>query len=396
MHPGFQAKYSGANSLADTLESKLSITSTIFAGAGLWKGGAVYINPELSGGQGLSSTTGIAGFPNGEIYRVGVAAPVVNLSRLYLQQVINLGGTDDLIPDGPNQVLTHSSTSRLTLSLGKFSIVDFFDDNTYSHDPRSQFLNWAMMDNGAWDYPADTRGYTEGFVAEFKHEDWSVRIAEVAVPTTANGGVLEYRPTGGAHAEAIELEKHYLVGGEEGVARAIYYHNVARMGSYRETLNTPSDSMSITKSDQYGRVKYGFGIDLEQKLSSLAGVFLRAGWNDGATETWAFTEIDRTVSGGVLFTGAGWSRPQDNLGVGFVVNGLSDDHKDYLAAGGYGFIIGDGALNYAPEEIGEAYYRIAFTENIAITGDLQGVMHPAYNADRGPVVIYSIRTHLEF
>ena len=251
------------------------------------------------------------------------------------------------------------------------------------------------MDNGAWDYPADTRGYTEGFAAEYRVDDWTVRLAEVAVPTTANGQVLEYSLSG-AHAEALELERRYELCGKQGTARAIYYHNVAHMGSYRETINTPADSMNIIRSEASGRVKFGFGIDIEQKFSETTEGFLRAGWNDGETETWAFTEIDRSISAGLSFNGGSWNRPLDFFGIAAVANGLSTDHKDYLADGGYGFIIGDGRLYYALEEIAEGYYLLGLSEHVAITGDVQGILHPAYNADRGPIVVYSLRAHFEF
>jgi high affinity Mn2+ porin len=254
-------------------------------------------------------------------------------------------------------------------------------------------MNWGFMDNLAWDYAADTRGYTVGALLDYHDVNWSLRIASVLVPTEANGPDLNWDYSE-ANGNNIELECRFHLGILPGTIRALGYLNRADMGSYAEVLSTPSDNMDITKTRDY-RDKYGFGLNVEQKLSDNIGLFSRLGWNDGATETWAFTEVDRTGSLGLSFAGAAWSRPSDTAGLAVLVNGLSPEHEEYLAAGGYGFIIGDGALNYQAEEIAEAYYLYKPWDVFSVTADFQYVQNPAYNAERGPVYIGALRLHFE-
>ena len=248
------------------------------------------------------------------------------------------------------------------------------------------------MENGAWDYPANTRGYTYAAMIEARMGDWSARASTAAEPTAANGPNLEYR--NGAHGETVELEHDYTIHDHNGAVRLLLYNNTADMGNYDLALSSPKYDTNVVNTRQYGRNKYGFGLNIEQAFSDNTGAFARLGWSDGRNETWAFTEIDRTASLGFSFNGALWSRNKDILGIAGAVNGLSDDHRRYLAAGGYGFILGDGALNYAPESIVEAYYLIALTDAFALTADYQFVTNPAYNADRGPVSVIGVRAHV--
>jgi len=393
-HPDFSAPYSGPNSLKATSEFRTSLTSTLFAGARLWPGAEVYVNPELAAGSGFSHTLGVAGFPNGEIYRVDTPSPKVFLARLFVRQTIGLGGERERVESDQNQLAGTYDQRRLTLTLGKISLTDLFDDNTYSHDARTQFLNWALMDNGAWDYAADTRGYTWGVALEYRQAQWALRIASVMVPKRANEMSFDHDLLR-ARGDNAEFEYHYAVHDHPGAVRLSAYANHAHMGSYRETIDTPAFGMDIAQSRQY-RVKYGLGLNLEQSLSRDVGVFLRLGWNDGRTETWAFTEIDRTASLGISVKGAYWTRPEDTVGLAAVINGLSTDHADYLKAGGLGFIIGDGRLSYAPEEILETYYLWKPASWIGVTADGQFIDHPAYNKDRGPVYVAGIRLHAEY
>lgn len=406
-HPGFKAAYSGPNSLNSNAEGALSLTSTIFLGRKLWKGAAIYFNPELSGGSGLSHTEGVAGFPNGEIYRVGNPTPTPFLARLYLQQNILLGhSADDVEPTDNNQLAGKIPASRISITLGRFCMSDFFDDNTYSHDARAQFMNWALMGAGAWDFPADTRGYTEGLVIELIKPKWAVRVASVLEPEQANGIKPDWR-WDKANSETAEYERHWNIKGLPGVVRATGYISFTRAPYYKDAIAAiqSGDSASIALYtgiisghqtwNKYGGIKYGFGINAEQEILECLGVFVRANWNDGHSSTWAFTEIDNNVQLGLSLTGAYWKRPTDVFGIAGVVNGISPLHKQYLALGGYGFILGDGKLNYGPEAIMEVYYKAQIASFIAISVDYQLIGNPGYNKDRGPVHVPGIRLHLE-
>jgi len=392
-HGGFDSPYSGQNSLTPGGDTETSFTTTFFIGRKLWKGAEIYLNPEVLAGKGISSTLGIAGFPNGEIYRVDSARPKITLARLFLRQTWNLGGTEQYLEDDQNQLPGRQRSTRITFTLGKFSVVDLFDGNTYSHDARTQFLNWSLMDNGAWDFAADTRGYTYGFAVEMIKGRWTMRYAGVMMPKIANGMGMDTN-IARARADNFELERRYTLKGHAGALRVMSYNNHAHMGNYRTTLDTRAFGMDITKSRTYTR-KYGFGINSEQEIAKGVGAFFRAGWNDGHTESFAFTEIDRTASGGISVKGSHWKRKDDTLGIAAVANGISRDHREYLAAGGYGFIIGDGRLNYGHEKVLETYYSLAVGKGLVLSPDFQYVANPAYNRDRGPVSIYAVRLHWE-
>lgn len=395
MHPSFDAPYSGTNSLMPQKESATTLTSTIFWGAQIGRFAEFYINPEIAGGAGLSSARGIAGFSNGEAFRVGNPSPTIYVARLYLQKTFNLGGDEIHFDESANQVNKTKTQKYFEVTLGKFSIADFFDRNSYSHDPRSQFLNWSLMSNGGWDYPANVRGYTWGVCLELGQPTWSVRCAAVMVPTEANGNIMDEN-IGEARSHALEFEKRYTLGGRPGILRVLGYYTIAHMGNYQEALSMLPATPDIAATRAYGRNKYGGGINLEQSLGKKAGIFARASWNDGHNETWAFTEIDQSISGGIVFHEGILRRSSDEIGLATALNGISADHRDYLAAGGYGFIIGDGQLNYAKEWVSEAYYKInLFYSGFWLTPSYQFAMNPAYNKDRGPASIFSIRMHIE-
>jgi len=273
--------------------------------------------------------------------------------------------------------------------------MDFFDNNAYSHDPRTQFLNWVLMGHGAWDYPADTRGYTEGLATEFYWDDWSARAGRFAEPLVANMMEIDHA-YGRAHGDALELEHDHSLGTLPGVVRVLFYRNTTRMGDYREALALSPVAPDITATRQYGRVKRGYGINVEQALSQDLGAFARWSWDDGKTESWAFTEVDRSLTAGLALKGTAWHRPQDHFGLAAIQNGLSPDHKAYLAAGGMGFLLGDGRLNYQPERIYETYYACAMGHYVTASLDLQRCWNPAYNADRGPVSLVAVRCHVQF
>ena len=394
--PPFSAPYSEQNSLSPLGETQTSITATFFGAARLWKGAEGYFNPELSGGSGLSKTTGIAGFPNGETFRIGGTEPKIYIARLYLKQTFEWGKEKDTIQDDQNQLAGLKSKRFFSVLIGKYGMADFFDGNNFSHDPRTQFMNWALMDNGAWDYPANTRGYVYGASAELGEPDWNLRLAFTMVPTTPNGAVWDAK-IGKANTQTLEYERRYTINGQKGTVRILGFLNNGKFGNYALAVAQNPMAPAIDSTQHYGRHKYGFGISADQYLTKDFGVFAKTSYNDGHTETWFFTEIDRSVSLGAVLKGTTWKRPDDVAGIAFIGNGISSEHRAYLAAGGYGFIIGDGRLNYAPELITELYYSMnAYQKKLFLSPDYQFILHPAYNKDRGPVNVLSIRAHVEF
>ncbi len=392
-HPAFRAPYSGLNSLSPGQETRTSLTSTFYLGRRLWKGGELYINPEAAAGSGLSRTTGIAGFPNGEIYRVESPALKLYAARMFLRQTVPLSAEFKTVEDDVNTLGGSLAASRLVFTVGKISLMDVFDDNAYSHEPRTDFLNWALMGNGAWDYPADTRGYTWAFVAEYISPGWAARFALSTVPTFANGPDFDWN-LGRAHGEAIEIELRDVLSSQANVIRFFVYRNLARMGNYRQALDAGSPP-DVVSTRAYGRSKIGFGLNGEFSLTPDLGAFARLGWSDGRNETWVFTEIDRTVSGGCVLNCRFLGRPADRVGLAAIVNGLSGPHEEYLSAGGYGFLIGDGALQYGVETIVEAFYAASIMPELELSLDYQFVSNPAYNRDRGPVHVLAARAHVK-
>jgi len=397
-HPSFRAKYSGVNSLNHDAEGPTSITATLYFGVKLWKGATAFFNPEISGGSGFSETRGIAGFPNGEVYRVTDAKPKIYSARLFLKQVFSLSDKYELVEDGINQLPIYMPTSYFAVSAGKFSIMDFFDNNKFCHDPRTQFFNWALMGNAAWDYPANTRGYAYGIVTELVKPHWALRFSSVMVPTTANGAIMDKNILH-SRSEALEFEHKYTIGNQSGTIRLMTFLTEARMGNYRKALEwgeAHHTAPVIDSTNVLGRTKYGFGLNIEHKFSNDLGLFFRASWNDGHNETWVFTEIDRAISAGLQLNGNFWNRNYDKIGLALLANGLSNEHRDYLKAGGYGFIIGDGNLNYQPEIITELYYSYKLKDYpLWISPDYQFIINPAYNKDRGPIHSFGIRAHAE-
>jgi len=394
--PAFSAPYSGANSLSTLSETQTSLTTSLFGAARLWKGAEAVFDPEISGGAGLSKTLGVAGFPNGETFRVGEVAPKIYIARLYFQQNFEWGTEKDTITDDQNQLAGLKSKRYFSFTVGKFGMADFFDGNEFSHDPRTQFLNWSLMDNAAWDYPANTRGYVLGLFTELGQPDWTLRFAFTMVTTTANGAIWDAKILH-ANTQTLEYERRYTINGQKGTVRVLGFLNNGKFGNYAQAIAQNPTAPVVDTTQAYGRHKYGFGISADQYLSKDFGVFAKVSYNDGHTETWFFTEIDRSLSFGGVLKGTSWKRPDDELGLAFVGNGLSAPHREYLADGGYGFLIGDGRLNYSPEMIAELYYKInAFQKKFWLTPDYQFILHPAYNADRGPVNVFSLRAHIEF
>ena len=393
-HDAFSAPYEGLNSMQRNEPWRTTETMTLFLGARIWPGGEIYVDPEASGGRGLSGTVGAAGFPNGEATRVGESRITPYLARLFIRQTFALSTETEPVEGDINQIEEKRARSNVTITAGKFAAGDVFDNNQESHDPRTQFENWSLMANGAWDYPADTRGYTYGGTIELNEPDWSVRVGSFAEPREANGARFD-RHVPRALGHALEIEKRLSWWKHVFIWRGLLFANSAHMGNYQDALALSPASPYVTQTRRY-RVKYGAGVNIEQCLTNDLSLFGRAGWNDGHSETWAFTEIDNTISIGLSLAGAAWHRNRDTVGLAVVSNGLSSSHRDYLAAGGYGFIIGDGRIDYARENILETYYSFSVIRGLTLSLDAQCFQHPAYNRDRGPIALAGVRMHVQW
>ncbi len=379
----FPSPYEGQNSFLSREPPALSVTSNFILDVHLPDRFTVTFDPELSGGKALSGALGIAAFTNGDAFRIGKPTPQLSTGEYYVKKSFALSGPGSA-EDG----------TRLTLVLGKFSIVDFFDRNAYSNDARTQFMNWALMNNGAWDYPADTRGYIPGFVAEYLTPVYTLRFAATMQTSSANGP--NFDPNiAKAHGFTLQGGYAYRLGSLPGKVRLLLYYNIGRFGNYNEATTNPVYNHDITLTREYGRTKVGFGLNLQQKLCGGVGLFARIGWDNGQSETWSYTEIDRTVSAGILAKPDLFGRKYDTFGVAGAVDGLSNAHRAYLASGGYGFIIGDGKLpHYGLESILETFYSFRVDRLLALTADYQFIVNPAYNMDRGPVNVFGLRAHV--
>lgn len=392
-HYGFPSAYEGSNSFTHKAEAEHTFSFTFYLDRKLWSGAELIYNPEIFQGHGLSQTFGIAGFPNGEAVKSGFANLHYNTSRLFVRQNFGLGGEKKSVEGDLNYLAGKIDVNRITLSVGKFAASDFFDDNAFSHDPRTQFMNWALWESAAWDYPADIVGFTAGAVVEWNTPNTTLRYGIFMEPFEANGARLDHH-VGHAHGQIVQFDYRYGQNGRRGTVRPFVYLNQANMGLYRAAApqSYPED---ITSTRAY-RSKQGAGVSWDQELSDDLGVFARLSWNDGRTESFTFTEIDRSAAIGLSVKGSRWSRADDVLGAAILANGLSSNHRHYLEQGGTGLILGDGRLSYAPEEAVEFYYAFRPQKNLQITPDFQLVRNPGYNTDRGPVSIFSVRAHFQF
>ncbi|MBV9158157.1 MAG: carbohydrate porin [Acidobacteriaceae bacterium] len=396
-HGTFHSPYEGPDSLQDYSERAVSLTTTLFFGLRLDDNTQFYFNPEVAGGRGFSNVDGLANFPNGELPRVASVTPKPYLARLYVQHDFGWGDERESFDSEENQLGGERPVNRYTIAVGRFSVTDFFDNNRYTHDPRTQFMGWAIMYNGTWDYPADTRGYTWGWVHELHTKNWSWRYGSAAEPKVANGEKFDrriFRDRG----DMFEAERRYEIRKHSGAIRALGFLLHTDSGSYQEALKMGEETHTtpdVIKTRQVGRLKYGMGVSFDQELTSDIGVFSRLGWNDGKTESFAFTAMDRLATGGVSVTGTRWHRHFDTAATELTVGGLSAVHAQYLAAGGLDFLIGDGRLNYGPEYVWETYYSARLLPGFFATIDEQRIANPAYNQDRGPLWVSSIRLHIE-
>ena len=398
-HPSFSGGTTPTSkSLLPTSESMYTFSTTAHWGARLWEGSEIYINPEIASGIPFSSDlVGLGGFTNGEITRAAGSVPKLYLQRLFLRQTWNRGGGTESIESDFNQMAGSVDKNRFVLTVGNFSTLDVFDDNSYAKDPRTQFMNWGGWTYAAYDYAADARGFGWGFAGEWYQEDWVFRFGRMTPPKIPNGLALDFA-FNRHYGDQIEIEKGYLVNNRPGKLRLLAYRNrgvLARFDDARSAL-TASGQETILDVRTRAQIKYGLGINTEQEITDAIGVFLRAMKSDGRTETQAFTEVDESLALGAYFKGAAWGRAKDTFGVALMMNGLSRDRRQYLEAGGVSFFIGDGSLNYKPETILETFYSIGVIKNVWLTGDYQHIQNPAYNAARGPVNVFAIRAHAEF
>jgi len=394
-HPAFYAAYSGQNSMTPGSQQATSVVADLSGGLRLWRGAELWLEPEMSGGLGLSSTLGVAAFPSGEVYRVGNPNPTVLLGDFFFRQVFGLGGGPVPVELGPTQFAVARDRDAVTLTVGRFALTEVFDSNPLSNDPHTHFSSWGLWASAAYDYPADTHGYTWGIAGDLTIAWCSVRAGAVLEPVVANGEDLQWNVLL-ARGLVMEGEARFAIGGRPGAARLLLFLNNAHMGSYEQALAESPVDPNITATRAYGRIKYGFAASANQAIDDTLGVFARLSYNDGKTETWAFTEIDQSFAAGAVQAGVRWGRPDDEVGAGIVVSGISPEHRAYLAAGGYGFIIGDGALRYGLEVLGEIYYRLTLTREVSFIGTYQPIVNPAYNRDRGPVNVFGIRLHVAF
>ena len=393
-HASFPAEYTGLNSLTPGASVRDTVSVDMTGGVRLWRGGEFFADVLIWQGYGLSKTEGLAGFPNGEAYRVGKTYPDAYLCRAFLRETSGFGGEKEAADDAPSELRGTQDVRRVTFTIGHLAATDIFDHNAYAKDSRSQFMNWTLITNGAWDYPADSLGFTNGATVELNSRAWAGRLGIFQVSKVANGIRMDWN-LAKAWSAVAEVERRYSPRGHAGAIRLLAYDEHAHMGNYQETLNNPSLKEDIALTAAY-RYKYGFGLNLEQEIRKNLGAFMRLGWSDGKNQTWEFTDVDRTATAGLSLRGTWWRRPQDTVGVVAAVNGISAAHRQFLAAGGLGITVGDGALDYRSERIVETYYNWKIAKHYWLTLDYQFAQNPAYNHVRGPVDLFAVRFHTEF
>ena len=395
-HPRFTSSYSGTNSLIANGRTEETTDITLYAGVRLWRGAEFWINPEIDQGFGLSNTVGMAGFPSGEAYKIGANVPYPRLPRVFLRQVIPLSGELVKMESSANQLAGSKAANNVTLTIGKFSVTDIFDTNTYAHDPRGDFLNWSIIDAGAFDYAADAWGFTYGAAAEWTQDAWTLRGGMFQLSKIPNGKIVNVDFS--QYMLVTELEQRYQMRGHPGKAKLLAFVNRGRMGAYRDALQLAQLAGDTPDTGLVRRFasRPGVAINLEQELAPDLGMFLRASLNNGTKEAYEFTEINRSISGGLSLKGGRWGRDDDTFGLAGVVNGLSSDARRYFANGGIGILIGDGGQTYGAEKVLETYYSMRVNRHVTLAVNYQHVNNPAYNRDRGPVSIFGVRAHAEF
>lgn len=396
-HDRFTSPYAGRNSLSAKAMGRETFDMTLYLGVRPWKGAEIWINPEIDQGFGLSNTLGVAGFPSGEAYKVGKSKPYPKLPRAFIRQTVDLGGEHQAVEADQNQLAGSQAANRLVLTVGKFSVVDVFDTNAYAHDPRRDFLNWAMIDAGVFDYAANAWGYTYGAAAELYQGRWTLRAGAFDLSSEPNSATLDKKFD--QFQLVGEVEERHSWHGQPGKLKVTTFVTRGRMGRFDDAVRqaaitgTPADIEAVRRYAS----RSGVSVNLEQQVATGVGVFAKGGVAGGAIEPYEFADIDRTLAAGVSVNGARWKRPDDTIGLGGVVNAISSAHQRYLDAGGTGILVGDGRLPHpGAERIVEAYYDWALTKAVHVSLDYQYVQNPAYNRDRGPASIGAARIHAQF
>ena len=398
----FNSPYYGQNSLLNKTEGSAamsySLSATAFLGTRLWEGAEVYWNGEMFEGTPFDGTlTGLGGFYNGELQKGAYAPPIYYTVRAFIRQSFGLGGGQEHIKSEANQLAGNIDKNRIVVSYGKFTTLDFFDDNTYSHDPRTQFQNFAIFSMGAYGYAADTKGLTYGAVVEWYQNNYILKLARLAMPTVPNTAQLDYSLTKD-YSNQVELTRSHELWGQPGAVRGLFYQQRAFMGNYQNAINqaqqTNTPPPDVFNVRQAGTNSWGYGLNAEQAISDAVGVFARWSWNPGTTETQTL-DISKSISGGVSIKGNYWKRPDDTLGIGYAINGISSSQIAYLQQGGMTAFIGDGALSYRNEQVLETYYSAKVYRELYLSLDYQRIANPAYNSARGPLNIFGIRAHIE-
>ncbi len=400
----FHSLYEGANSFRTAAEYKTSLLGTLYAAVRPTK--SIRYNTDLifdlesSGGRGVSQALGLAGFTNLDVVRNPTLGTAPYLARYGIHQVIGLSNETTAQQPGIFAVAPSVPVRRVELRVGKMTLPDFFDVSGPGSDSHLQFMNWTVDNNGAWDYAADTRGYTVGGLAEYYDRAWSLRYGIFAMPTVANGIDMDWAFSR-AHAQNGEFElRHSFVPRRKGTERILFFANRAHMGTYREAvvafLSGADKTPNIQLHEYYSALKYGFAFNAEQELTENLRIFGRAGWNEGQHESYAYTEVDQTIEAGSDYAGTRWHRPADKIGLAVVSNAIKRDHQNYLRLGGLGFLLGDGNLNYGRETIVESYYNWHAWRGLFYAVDVQHINNPGYNRDRGPAWVGAVRAHVDF
>jgi high affinity Mn2+ porin len=396
-YPAFRSPYQGAQSLPGGGQGRETWDATLYAGVRLWQGAELWINPEIDQGFGLENTLGVAGFPSAEAYKQGFDYPYARLPRTFIRQTIDLGGETQKIEAGANQFAGSQTANRLVITVGKFSVSDMFDENKYAHDPRNDFLNWALVDVGTFDYAADAWGYTYGAAVEWYQGNWTLRGGLFDLSIVPNSADLD--PTFGQFQWVGEIERRYDLWSHPGKIAVTGFLSRGRMGSFEDAIELaeitggPADIAAVRQYQSRG----GVSMNLEQEITSYLGAFIRAGWADGNVEPFEFTDIDRSVAAGLSLNGKPWGRPDDTVGFAGIVNGISSVHEAFLNDGGLGILIGDGMLPHPGlEQIIETYYSYAISTSTKVSFDYQLIVNPAYNTDRGAVNVFAGRVHTAF
>jgi high affinity Mn2+ porin len=398
-HPDFRSPYEGANSLDPGFAEKETTDLTVYAGLRLWSGAAAYINPEIDQGFGLQNTLGVAGFTSGEAYKVGARNPYFRLPRVFVRQVVGLDGNAPapMGEDGANQVAAEQPADNLTITVGKFSVIDIFDTNRYSNNSKADFLNWSLLNSGAYDYAADAWAFTYGGAVEWTQSSWTWRNGFFALSKIPNSKDIDGSFD---QFEAVsEFEERHEAYGHPGKFKVLAYVNRGRMGKYDDAVDlaVATDSLPNTALVRRYGSRPGTAMSVEQELRADLGAFARLSVNEGAQEAFEFTEINKSLAAGLSLRGERWGRAEDTIGAAAVINGISSAARRYFADGGLGVLIGDGRLpDYGFEKIVETYYSYRWDPHLTASADFQFVTNPAYNRDRGPVPIFGLRVHSEF